>query len=404
VEAGAFASRLLARPTTAGVRTRVLGVLRLQRSLDAVLEPRCRRPVDRLDAEVRVALRIGLYEAVGLGVPAAVATDGAVHLVRRLGVGSASGLVNAVLRQSIDAWSEEMNEAPPDIRLSHPEWLYRRWSDNFGADQAERSMAAAQEPAPLWVWFFDDEREDLLADRGLPLGVHPWCPGVWRAPNRDSDLLTEVAGGFAYAQDPSSQLVAHLGHRLMSRGLCVDSCAAPGGKSALLAKLGGYHRALALDLRPGRARMMRPLLDRYQTSAIAVADGGQPPLRPGTVDLLVLDAPCTGTGTLRRHPELRWRLRPESIHELSLVQRRLIAAAMELVAPGGVMVYATCSVEPEENEDLFAVVPDRLAMIDLEPVLPRGVPWIPTAAGGIRILPNVNGDGFTIHAVRRAEK
>jgi 16S rRNA (cytosine967-C5)-methyltransferase len=397
IEEGAFASRLLARRVSPGVRARVLGVLRWQRALDAALARHCRLPIGRLDPEVRAALRVGLHDAVQLGVPAAVATDGAVHLVRRLGKGSAAGMVNAVLRRAAASWSDRLPDATPDVRLSHPEWLYRRWRAGFGPATAERMMAAAQQPAPVWVWFFEPD------DGGDRPGVrpHPWCPGAWRAVDDEGGVIAEVEAGAAYVQDPSSQVVAHAAHRMAPSGSFVDLCAAPGGKTALLLRLGDRRQALALDLTLQRVRLMRPLVERALGCWLVAADAARTPLRASEFDLVLLDAPCTGTGTLRRHPELRWRLTPEAIVERAELQARLLAEAWRLVAPGGALLYATCSVEPEENEAHFRQVPAGFETADLSAVLPAGTPWRPTDAGGARILPHEDGDGFTLHALRR---
>jgi 16S rRNA (cytosine967-C5)-methyltransferase len=311
-------------------------------------------------------------------------------------------MVNAVLRRSTSAWPEEMQESPPDIRLSHPEWLCNRWFERFGAEPTERAMAAAQEPAPVWFWFVDDSVHESMSERGVPLQAHPWCPGAWQAPGHIQDVMAEIAAGSVYAQDPSSQLVAHVGHRLRQDGRLVDLCAAPGGKAALLTKLGSWNLAIALDIRMQRVRLMRPLVDRVGAVDVAVADCGLPPLRDETFNLVILDAPCTGTGTLRRHPELKWRLQPEAIADMAGIQRRLLGSAVRLVAPGGVLLYATCSVEPEENEELFREVPEGFSRVGFDTVVPAGAPWIPTDAGGMRILPNLGGDGFTMHALRRS--
>ncbi len=337
-----------------------------------------------------------------MGVPLAVATDGAVHLTHRLGRSSAGALVNAVLRRAGPAWSAELGRAAPDVRLSHPEWLYRRWASGFGADAAVRAMEADQEPAPLWVWFVDDTAAARLERSGVALEPHPWCPGAFRALERAGDLAAAVADGAAYAQDPSSQLVSHLGGRLdLPGGRFADLCAAPGGKSARLLTLARWNSCVALDVSLVRARLMEPLLGRSGGCPIAVADATRPPLARGGLDLILLDAPCTGTGTLRRHPELRWRLQPAAITQMAAVQRMMLSAAQEAVSEGGVLLYATCSVEAEENEAHFPSTVDGFAMVDLSAVLPGGVPWVPTGAGGVRILPHLDGDGFTIHALRR---
>ena len=196
--------------------------------------------------------------------------------------------------------------------------------------------------------------------------------------------------------------MARLAGRLATAGgRFVDLCAAPGGKAALVAHGGSWKSGIACDLRLHRARMMVALLGSAPGCASVISDSTRPPLRDGDFDLVLLDAPCTGTGTFRRHPELRWRLRPESIDEMTSIQKRLVAAAVELVAPHGVLVYATCSIEPEENEDLFPRPPDGFEIVDLESELSANVPHISTDAGGIRILPHADGDGFTIHAFRR---
>jgi len=402
VEEGAFSSRLMSGGGAPAVRVRVLEVLRSMRALDAVLQPRCRRKLRKLDPEVRAALRIGLVETIRLDFPPELATDGAVWLVRRLGRSSASSMVNAVLRKATADWREVLGRSPIDVRLSHPDWLCRRWAEVFGDEATEIAMASAQEPAVTWAWFFDREGRQVLARKGIELAPHPWCPGAWTAPEDVRSLIETVSSGAAYAQDPSSQIVAHIASSLASAEQnFLDLCAAPGGKTALMLHLGHWERAAAADLRLNRARLMRQAVERAGTCAIVAADATISPFAPGGWDLVLLDAPCTGTGTFRRHPELKWRLVPESIGELAEMQHRMLAAGLDLVAPGGALLYTTCSVEPEENEGVVADLPDGFEVESLDSHLPAGVQWIPTSAGGIRILPNPDGDGFTMHALRR---
>jgi 16S rRNA (cytosine967-C5)-methyltransferase len=402
VEEGAFSSRLLSGGGAPAARVRVLEVLRSMRALDAVLQPRCRRKLRKLDPEVRAAMRIGLMETVRLDFPPELATDGAVRLVRRLGRSSASSLVNAVLRKATADWREVLGSSPIDVRLSHPEWLYRRWTGAFGDEATKIAMTSAQEPAITWAWFFEKDDRRILATKGIELVPHPWCPGAWTAPEDVKNLIEMVSGGAAYAQDPSSQIVAHIARSMSSAEQnFLDLCAAPGGKTALMLHLGHWERAAAADLRLNRVRLMRPAVARAEKCSIMVADATNPPFAPGAWDLVLLDAPCTGTGTFRRHPELKWRLVPESIPELAGLQREMLVAGLDLVARGGALLYTTCSVEPEENEGVVAELPGGFEVESLEPHLPTGVPWIPTSAGGIRILPNPDGDGFTMHALRR---
>ncbi len=404
VENGAFASRLLGSTAQAGVRARVFAVLRWLRRLDEVLGRHLRRPMGRLDPEVRATLRLGLAEAVILGVPPPVAVDGAVRLIRHLGKGSASGMVNAVLRRAVGSWNAAEDQASPDVLLSHPAWLWERWRRAFGEVAAVEAMAADQEPAAVWVWWLDEEAPTELERRGVHLEPHSWCPGAWRAPGADGLLAAEAAAGRAYVQDPSSQLAAHVAVALAGDGggCLADLCAAPGGKAALAARLGSWRRIAAADLRVGRVRLLRDLLGRIERGAAVLAgDAGRPALRSGSWELVLLDAPCSGTGTLRRHPELRWRLREPDVVERAAVQARLIRAACRLPTFGGVLLYATCSVEAEENEALFEEIPTGFERVDLTARLPEGVPVIPTVAGGLRLLPGPFWDGFTFHAIRR---
>lgn len=402
VEQGAFSSRLLTGDTPPAARVRMLEVLRWLRALDAVLQPLSRRPLQDLDPEVRVALRLGLVESMRLGVPPALATDGAVWLVRRLGCSSASGLVNAVLRKAVQSWRGTLERSTVDIELSHPRWIYDRWLRNFGDEATFACMASAQEPAMTWVWFPDESARVTLIDTGVALRPHPWCPGAWSAGEDPGSLVREVMKGRAYAQDPSSQLVAHTALGLSpGGGSFLDLCAAPGGKTALVRRLGDWVRAAAADLRPARARLVHTLVARTGPVPVVVADARVPPFRKGAWDLVLLDSPCTGTGTFRRHPELKWRLTPTSVAEMASLQRELLLSAVDLVAAGGVVLFATCSVEPEENEDLAADLPRGFEPVELSTAVPGGVPWRPTAVGGARVLPGPDGDGFTMHAIRR---
>ena len=402
IDGGAYSSRLLSGAVSPGVRSRVLGVLRWQRALDAALSSPLRRPLDRLDAEVLATLRIGLFEIVKLGVPAAVATDAAVRLVGRLAKRSASGLVNAVLRRSPAVWAADSVRWPADLALSHPAWLATRWRDHFGGQAAEAAMAADQEPAPVWVWWIEDEARREAIARGVALRPHPWCPGAWSSLEAPGELIAAVTAGDVYIQDPSSQLVAHVAHRLGGTGTRrADLCAAPGGKLALWGGLSDPPVPVGMDRSLKRVRLMERLIAGIGGGHLIAGDAACPPLAPRSLDLVLVDAPCTGTGTLRRHPELRWRLRRESIDELAVVQRSILAGALELTAPAGIVLYTTCSIEPEENEALLDPVPAGFGRVDLPDALPDGVPWIPTTAGGVRILPCHDGDGFTMHAVRR---
>ncbi len=398
VEGGAFASRLLGGAGRPGVRARVLAVLRWLRRLDAATDPFLGSRAGRLDPEVRQALRLGLAETAVLGAPPPVAVDGAVHLVRRLGKGSASGLVNAVLRRAVRAWEELEEEAPPDLAWSHPRWLFERWVEAFGEEAARAAVRVDQLPAEVWVWW----PGGLPEEGAVALREHPWCPGAWGAPGADAVLAGEAAAGWAYVQDPSSQLAAHLAVALGGEGTLVDLCAAPGGKAVLAARLGRWSRVVACDLSPRRLALVGGLAERAGVPVdLLVGDAGRPAVARGAARVVLLDAPCSGTGTLRRHPELKWRLEPGAIGRIARRQARMIGAALPLLAPGGVLLYTTCSLEPEENEAHFASIPPGFERVDPGPLLPPGVPAAPTPAGGRRLFPGEHWDGFVFHALRR---
>lgn len=405
VDGGDYAGPLLERVPGAGVRVRVLGVLRWRLLLDTALGRFLRRPVERLDPEVRAILRLGLFEAEELGVPPAVAVDAAVHLVRRLGKSSAAGLVNAVLRRAVPEARRLRSGGPRHLRWSHPEWLCRRWGRHLAPEDLERVLRLDQEPAGLWVWFLDPEVEARLDGEGA-LRRHPWLSGAAAPAGDPGPVLEALAAGSAYAQDPASQLVAHVAAALAAdaRNPVVDLCAAPGGKSALLVRALPDVPMVSLDLHPSRTAVLDRLRSRVTGRwLVAAADGTVPPMAEGMAGMVLLDAPCSGTGTLRRHPEIRWRLSEGDIGVLSKLQERLLAAAAGLVGPGSPILYSTCSLEPEENEEVVARISSRhgLESVPLADFLPEGPLFRPTPAGGVRLLPGEDNDGFTLHGLRR---
>ena len=379
-----------------------MGVLRHLRRLDATLATALKQPVGALEAEVAVTLRLGVFEVVEMGIPAAVAGDSAVRLIRTLGKGRAAGLVNAVMRRAPANWQSVGSAGDPGLRCSHPDWLWQRWQKTWGRDAAALSVESDQQPAPMWVWFRSEEALDTVRAEGVELVPHPWVPDAWRSTG--NNLISSLLAGDAYAQDPASQLVAHLATVAGEPGgSLLDLCAAPGGKAARVARFGDRDMVVACDLHVGRLRLAR---DLFAVSAgevvVAIAqDASRTAVSPCRWPVVVLDAPCSGTGTLRRHPELRWRLAPTDIVERATLQRRLIDSALELVAVGGLLIYSTCSVEPEENEQHFASVPGGFAVEPLEKLLPPGTPAQPTAAGGVLLRPQNECDGFTIHALKK---
>ncbi len=393
---GAHAARLLADAAPA-TRELVLGVLRWQRVLDHLLAPHSRRPLAALDPIVRALLRAGLYEAARMDTPAEVAVSAAVDAAGLLAP-RAGGLINAVLRRAAAApWPDAGDEALPlGLRFSHPDWLVGRWLAAFGEEVTRRVLAADQAPAPLALLAAASDLAGMRA-AGCRLDPHPHVAGVAVVRDGAAAAIAAVRRGRAYAMDPHAVAVARLLPECAGR--VVELAAAPGGKSLVLAcERGGRH--LALDRHLGRVAMMRANLAAAPSPPLlAAADGAATPLAPGRCAAVLLDAPCSGTGTLRRHPEIRWRLRAADLAALAAAQRRLAAAAADLLAPGGWLLYATCSLEPEENAG-------ALAGLGLEPQpaaagLPAGVARVELTDGGAVILPDGQGDGFTVHLLRR---
>lgn len=372
----------------------VLGVLRWQLTLDHLLAHHLRQPLAALDEQLRAVLRVGLYEARRMRTPMPVAVAEAVRVAKALAP-RAAGLVNAVLRRAVEEpWPDPGDASVPlSLRTSHPDWLVRRWIELLGESDAAAALAADQEPAPLCLLEAVSNREGLAA-AGCELRPHPRVPGVLVVTGGAEVAAAALRAGKAYAIDPAAVAVARL--LPPAGGLTVDLAAAPGGKSLVLASERPGTRLLAGDRSLGRVRLMRGNLALLElVPGLVVADALAAPLRPGSCQAVLLDAPCSGTGTLRRHPEIRWRLRPADLAQLAAGQRRLAEAAAALLAPGGVLLYATCSLEPDENAAVLAGL--SLEALPIAPELPfRKLP-----GGGVVIPPSAAGDGFTVHLLRR---
>ena len=385
-------------------------MLRRRSWLDALLSERVRGGLARLDPDLSDLLRLGGYQLLGMGsVPAYAAIAQTVELAkRRHGIG-ASKLVNAVLRR-LDRERDSLHVADPTdpvealaLRHSHPRWLVARWVGRWGADDTARLLASNNSEAPLIVRPYGVVREQLEAMlEGA--GVH-----VEDAPLVHDSLLiqpgvslTELGAfrqGLFFVQDPAATLVTK--YAAFPTGATVaDLCAAPGGKTIELAR----DAASVVSADRSRARLQRLLgtVQRLEVRNVLplVTDAREPALRP--VDAVLVDVPCTGTGTFRRHPDARWRLRISDIAVMAALQRSIVRAAARVVKPGGLLVYSTCSLEPEENdaqiESFLAEHPDWR----LEPPPEGAVPAAVLDAGRLRVLPQRHGaDGSFAARLRR---
>ncbi len=361
VEDGGHVEEALARLAPADPADRslafflALGVLRRRSHVDAALRPGLKQPLGALDASVRATLRVGAFELLYARTPPHAALHQAVEVARAVGAGRASGLVNAVLRRVRPP--EGLSRADA---LDHPPWLVARWSARYG-DAATDSWCARNNTPPALFAVTPDDGEALAArwrEAGLnvsPAALHgASLPGVWRVDDHSGvipDLAGFAEGGF-WIQDAASAAVADLvpvapGARVL------DACAAPGGKSFRLAARGAD--VLAVDLDPERLARVAESTARLGLSiALRAHDWLTGPLDVGTFDAVLVDAPCTALGLVRRHPEIRWRRQLLDVLRAPERQRRILEAASTHVAPGGALVYAVCSPEPEEGTDVIA--------------------------------------------------
>jgi len=347
----------------------VMGVLRWQLWLDRLIQHYTRRDVGQLDLSVRIILRLGLYQLRFLTrVPASAVVNESVNLVRFARLRSADTFVNAVLRRATREPEVDpaANILDPIERLSvttsHPSWLIERWVKAFGAPEAEAFARANNEPSPVAFRVVHSRASESevcqrLRDAGASLVASEIVNGAWRRLHRtsgDEALLAQLArAGEIYLQDEASQLVAAV-VGAQPRERILDLCAAPGSKATLMADLTRDSAVIvAGDIHQHRLRTVVSSANWQRLTGIhcVTLDGLQPlPFPEGTFDRVLLDAPCSGTGTLRRNPEIRWRISPADIADLAGRQTQLLFNAAQVLQPGGRLVYSTCSVEPDENE------------------------------------------------------
>ncbi len=388
----------------------VTGTLRWQRSLDHLITHFARRPLARLDPDVVVILRLSLYQLLHLDrVPAAAVVDDAVDLTRGARKQSAAGFVNAVLRTVVrqrrvlplpprpdDPADRDAAIAYLGITHSHPAWLVERWLDRVGFERAERwvrfnNVTPALTLRANRLRATRDAVRGALDDAGVVTTVTRYAPDGLDVQSGNPLLAVEDRGWFV-VQDEASQLVPlavapHPGERLL------DLCASPGGKStALAAAVGDAGVVVACDVRPARLELLRRTIAASGAShvhVVRVPPDGPLPFHQA-FDAVLVDAPCSGLGTIRRDPDIRWRRQPADLPRLADAQRVLLARAARVVKPGGRLIYATCSSEPEENEDVIdaflAGHPD-FAVADLRIAGPPALAPFADARGMMRTLP-----------------
>ncbi len=399
------------------LRALVKKTLRGAIRLDHVLGRHLRQPAASLDPPVLAALRLGAAQLLLMDRVPPHAAVGETVAAARAFAPKAAGLVNAILRRVAERESRPgavrlPEGADPLLRLaletSHPAWLVRRWVAAFGEGAARAALEADDIDAPTDLLADPkagsvDEILAALAAGGVTAERSPWAPLALTVTGGNAAAHPLVSGGALAVVDVAAQALAAL---LPAAGLALDLAAAPGGKCRTLLASGRARRVVALERTASRAGRLSANLaaaGRRDEALVVRADAGAPPLPRGRFDSVLLDAPCSGTGTLRKNPEIRLRLAEADLAGFAGVQRRLLDAALDLLAPGGTLLYVTCSLEPEENEDVVdAVLEGRPAFARVPPSeVSTPLAGLTDASGLVRILPGPTVDGFSALLVRR---
>lgn len=388
------------------------GMMRKRAFLDAVLSERVRGGLARLDPDLIDLLRLGAYQLLCMGsVPAYAAIAQTVELTKtRHGIG-ASKLANAVLRRTDRERTNLAVPTPPDpidalaLEYSHPRWLVARWVARWGAEATKDLLAANNAEAPVVLRPYNATRDELVAalePAHVPLRPVPLAPESIELGH--GVVLTELDAftrGLFFVQDPAATLVARYAN-VAPGSLVGDLCAAPGGKAFELARDARF--VLAGDRSWARMQRVIATAERLRVTNIIsfVDDARHPAVRD--LDAVLVDVPCTGTGTFRRHPDARWRLKPSDLAVMPAIQRSILRAVADTIRPGGLLIYSTCSLEPEENDTQIESFLDEHPNFRLEPPPEGAVPATVLDAGRLRVLPQRHGtDGAFAARLRRLE-
>jgi 16S rRNA (cytosine967-C5)-methyltransferase len=396
------------------------GTLRTRGTLDAVLAVAAARDVARIDPPVRDALRLGAYQLLYTRVPAHAAVSSTVDLVRAVGGRGAAGFANAVMRKTssrdLKSWLDSVAPAYEEnpvghlsIVHAHPQWIVRAFADVLGGDLDETAAAlAADNERPLVHLCARPglvTAAELAASSGAETGR--WSPYAVVLSGGSPGDIPEVTAGRVHVQDEGSQLVA-----LATVGGSVtggpderwlDLCAGPGGKAGLLGALAAQRgaRVTAVEVAPHRARLVAQAVAGLPVDVVT-ADGRTV---EGTYDRVLVDAPCTGLGSLRRRPEARWRRTPSDLPPLTRLQRELLGRALAVVRPGGVVAYATCSPHRAETRVSVAEAVRRSGIAveqeDARELLPAGMPDLGDGPS-VQLWPHRHGtDAMYLAVLRR---
>jgi len=388
----------------------VMGVLRWQSLLDTRIAEHASQPLRKLDPQVLIALRMAVYQLLFLDrVPQRAAVHESVELVKRARKRSAVPFANAVLRKFVDIENrrepgsiENMQSASDLAEASaHPLWLVERWIQHYGLPATQKICLYDQQPPATTIRLSDPSIEAELTGAGVVLAPGKLLRSARRVVSGDVTGTAAFREARIFVQDEASQLVA----LLLGKGQNIlDCCAAPGGKTRVLAELSPTARILAAELHPHRAKLMQRLVS---AANVEVVTGDIRNLPIDQFDRVLADVPCSGTGTLARNPEIRWRLKPEDLTDLQSRQQAILEAAMQQVSSRGRLVYSTCSLEREENEEVveaalrqnpaFTAKPaqEELSRLEKEGELACANPEELSTGVYVRTLPGLHpSDGF----------
>ncbi len=409
--------------------TLVLGVLRWQIRLDHQIRGLLKKPGARLDPEIRIALRLGAFQLLHLDrVPAHAAVDETVELAKGTGHSFAARMVNAVLRSlAADGTRVEFPEttaAAVALAQAHPAWMVERWSRVYGPEAARAICVHGQTQPPATVRLESSAVEAELVHAGIELAPGELLSAAHTVVNGDVASTNAFREGRMRFQDEGSQLIGEIAALARTAAgretkTILDACAAPGGKTLILAERNPEARIVASEANPQRLAQLRKRLTPYGDRVECRLADASALSEEAQFDLVLADVPCSGTGTLGRNPEIRHRLRPEDLPRQAERQQAILRAALRAVRPGGCVVYSTCSLEPEENEQVVMAV--RGENPNLQPVsleasvedlLMRGILRADckrrlqeciTPQGNLRLRPGIfKTDGFFIAMIRRA--
>jgi 16S rRNA (cytosine967-C5)-methyltransferase len=399
----------------------VYGCVRKQRSLDTLIDRLATKKADRQPPDLRIILQIGLYQLRHLDrVPDAAAVNTTVDLAKANGLSGLAGFVNGVLRcysrlQQTEAGEIELPDHPVKrlgIAYSYPDWIIENWLAQIGLAETEQ-LCQTLDRAPslhLRVNPLQTTRaavEFAFGERGISVEPISPFPQSLKLTEGVGDI-TQLPGfseGWWTVQDSSAQLATYLLDPQPGETI-VDACAAPGGKATHIAELmGDMGTVWACDRTESRLKKVRQNIDRLGLKSVRISPGDSRnfPEFVGQCDRVLLDAPCSGLGTLHRRADLRWRQTPDSARELAILQGELLESAATWVKPGGILVYATCTLHPPENQDQIQAFLARHPQWQLDPPQPGSLPYtFATSQGWIEIWPHRHPmDGFFMARLRR---